>query len=142
MDTIKEDGREGTVTESYLVDALSYAEAESRITEELGDINREAGRTTSLTIKDISPYRLSEIALDDDFDRYYRVKVQIATLDERSGCVKKTSMWMLAGASTPAKAIEVIKESMKGSLCDYEILSVSETNIVDVYLHREKETTV
>jgi hypothetical protein len=138
-DTIKENGLEGKVSESYLVDALSFAEVEERIMVELGDIETKGGRTTALTIKGVNPYPLSEMFLGDDFDRYYCVKVRFTALDEKSGREKKTSVRMLAGATSVEQAIEATRQGMKGTLADYEIISVAETQIVDIYPYKEKE---
>jgi hypothetical protein len=125
------------VSQAYLVDALSYAEAENRILEEMSFFVED-----NLKIINISPYRLQEMFLSDDFDRYYRVKVKFITLNEISGREKETPANMLVGAKTAEEAVKTVKDGMKGSLCDYEIASVTETNIVDVYPYKEKEDAV
>ena len=125
---IMENGAPKKVTEPYLVDALSFTEAEARILEEMKPFI-----SGEMTIADIKRARLAELFFNENGDRYYKAKVQFITLDEKSGAEKKTSMQMLAQASDIKGAIAVIEEGMKGTMADYVIASVSETMIMDVF---------
>ncbi|MDR2086799.1 MAG: DUF4494 domain-containing protein [Dysgonamonadaceae bacterium] len=116
------------VTEPYLVDALSFTEAEARIIEEI-----KPYISGEFTIADIKRARISELFFNELGDRYYRIKVYFITLDEKSGAEKKTAVQMLAQASTLKEAIAVLEEGMKGSMADYTIASVVETLIMDVF---------
>ena len=123
-----EEGIQKKVTEPYLVDALSFTEAEARIIEEMRPyISGE------FTVRDIKRARYSETFLNNKGDRYYRVKVNLITLDEKSGTEKKTPIQMLAQASTIHEAIKVIDEGMKGSMADYVIAAVTETALMNVF---------
>lgn len=125
---VQENGMQAKVTEPYLVDALSFTEAEARIIEEIRPyISGE------FTVSGIRRARLSELFFYENGDRFYRIKVAFITLDEKSGAEKRTNAAMLAQASTLKEAITVLEEGMKGTMADYVILSVSETAIVDVY---------
>lgn len=123
-----ENGMQKKVTEPYLVDALSFTEAESRIIEEIRPYI-----TGEFTIADIKRARFSEIFFNEHGDRYYRIKVYFITLDEKSGAEKKTAVQMLAQASDLKTAIAVLEEGMKGTMADYTIASVTETALVDVF---------
>lgn len=127
-DKMMENGMQKKVTEPYLVDALSFTEAEARIIEEIRPFI-----TGEFVVTDIKRARLSELFFNENGDRFYRIKVQFITLDEKSGAEKKTSAQMLAQASTLKEAIAVLEEGMKGTLADYTIASVSETMIMDVF---------
>ena len=116
------------VTEPYLVDALSFTEAEARIIEEIRPFI-----TGEFTVTDIKRARLSELFFNENGDRFYKIKVYFITLDEKSGAEKKTAAQMLAQASTLKEAIEVLDEGMKGTLADYTIASVAETQLMDVF---------
>lgn len=116
------------VTEPYLVDALSFTEAEARIIEEIRPFI-----SGEFTVADIKRARLSELFFDETGDRFYRVKVNFITLDEKSGAEKKTASQMLVQASTLQEAIANLEKGMKGTLADYTIASVSETAIMDVF---------
>ena len=123
-----ENGMQKKVTEPYLVDALSFTEAEARIIEEIRPFI-----TGEFTVTDIKRARLSELLFNEQGDRFYKIKVYFITLDEKSGAEKKTAAQMLAQASTLKEAIAVLEEGMKGTLADYVIASVAETQLMDVF---------
>jgi hypothetical protein len=125
---IAEDGIQKKVTEPYLVDALSFTEAEARIIEEMRPYI-----SGDFTVMDIKRARYTETFLNDNGDRFYRVKINLITLDEKNGTEKKTPVQMLAQASTIHDAIGVIDTGMKGTMADYMIASVTETALVDVF---------
>lgn len=133
-DKTMENGTQKKVTEPYLVDALSFTEAESRIIEEIRPyISGE------FTISDIKRARISEMFLNENGDRYFKAKVYFVTLDEKSGSEKKTAVQMLAQASSLKEALEVVEKGMSGTLADYEIASLTETAIMDIFPYdREK----
>lgn len=123
-----ENGMQKKVTEPYLVDALSFTEAEARIIEELKPFI-----TGEFVIADIKRAKLSELFFFDGGDRFFRAKVQFITLDEKSGAEKKTSVNMLAQASDIDEALRVVKKGMEGTMADYAIASLVETTIMDVF---------
>ena len=123
-----ENGVQKKVTEPYLVDSLSFTEAEGRITEEM-----KPYITGDFTVTDIKRARLSEIFFNEGGDRFYKVKVYFITLDEKSGAEKKTAVQMLSQASDLKEAIAVLEEGMKGTMADYTIGSIAETMIMDVF---------
>ena len=114
---VMENGMNKKVTEPYLVDALSFTEAEARIIEE------------------ITPYISSELfpSEEDAADRWFKCKLFFITLDEKSGAEKKTSTTVLVQASDLRDAVKKLDEGMKGTMADYVIASVAETAIMDVY---------
>jgi hypothetical protein len=123
-----ENGMQKKVSEPYLVDALSFTEAEARIIEEIRPYI-----TGEFTIADIKRARFSEIFFDEKGDRFYRIKIFFITLDEKSGAEKKTAVQMLAQASSLKEAIAALEEGMKGTMADYTIASVAETALMDVF---------
>jgi len=123
-----ENGVQKKVTEPYLVDALSFTEAEARIIEEM-----KPYISGEFMVADIKRARLAELFFNESGDRYYKFKVFYVTLDEESGTEKKTALQMLAQASDIKEAIAVLENGMKGSSADYVIASVSETMIMDVF---------
>ena len=124
------------VTEPYLVDALSFTEAEARIIEEITPyISGE------FTISDIKRANYSELfpCEEDAADRWFKCKLFFITLDEKSGAEKKTSTTVLVQASDLRDAVKKLDEGMKGTMADYVIASVSETAIMDVYPYEPVE---
>lgn len=125
---VLENGMQKKVTEPYLVDALSFTEAEARIIEEIRPFI-----SGEFTVTGIKRARLSELFFNESGDRFYRIKVYFITLDEKSGAEKKTAAQMLAQASTLKEAIAILEDGMKGTMADYVIASVTETPLMDVY---------
>ena len=128
FEKVLENGMQKKVTEPYLVDALSFTEAEARIIEEIRPFI-----SGEFTVTDIKRARLSELFFDENGDRFYKIKVYFITLDEKSGAEKKTAAQMLAQACTLKEAIAVLEEGMKGTMADYTIASVTETMLMDVF---------
>ena len=133
---LQENGAVKKVNEPYLVDALTFTEAESRIIEELtpcisGDFSISAVKKT----------RVAEIFFDETGDHYYMTKVNFVSLDEKSGSEKKVANFILVQASDFEDALKNFKKGMEGTMADYEIVSISETMIMDVFpLVLNKET--
>jgi len=125
-----ENGMNKKVTEPYLVDALSFTEAEARIIEEMTPyISGE------FTVSDIKRVKYSELffAEDASADRWFKCKLTFITLDEKNGTEKKTSTNVLVQAADLRDAVKKLDEGMKGSMADYIISSMAETAIMDVY---------
>ena len=136
FDKTLEDGSQKKVTEYYLVDALSFTEAEARITDEMQPLISGEFKVESLKRE-----KLSETFFGTG-DKYYKVKVSYITLDERTGREKKTPAYMLVQASTIDEAKSRFAEGMKGTLADYVVESITETKVVDVFPYEAgKEAT-
>ena len=128
FDKMMDDGIQKTVTEAYLVDALSFTEAEARITEEMqpyisGDFSVSAVRHVNL----------SDIFYNEGGDRWYRVKTNFITIDEKTAVEKRTASFQMVQACDFSQALSVFMDGMKGTLADFEIASITETMIMDVY---------
>lgn len=133
FDKTMENGLLKKVTETYLVEALSYTEAERRIIEEMKPYI--AGE---FEVTDIKRARLSEIfeSTDANADRFYKVKIAFITLDERSGEEKATAQNVLIQSTDFRTACKDLDKGMEGTLGDWIILSVSETRIMDIFHYK------
>lgn len=127
-DRMQENGSIKKVNEPYLVDALTFTEAEARIIEEITPFI-----SGEFSVSAVKKTKISEIFFDETADRYYMVKVNFITLDEKSGVEKKSASFILVQASDFAGALERFCEGMKGTMADYEIASIAETMLMDVY---------
>ena len=125
-----ENGLTKKVSEPYLVDAISFTEAEKRIIEEIRPF-----MTGEFVISDIKRANYSEVFFCDaeSADRWFKCKLSFITLDEKSGAEKKTNSYALVQAGDLREAIKYLDEQMKGTIMDYQIASVAETMIMDVY---------
>lgn len=131
-----EDGREKKVTEQYVVEALSFTEAESRIIEEMtpyisGDFDIVSER--------IAPY--NEIFLSDNStdDKWFISKVSFITIDERAAKENKQTFRYIVQAETSEKAMDYTKEMLSHGMSDYSIDSVQDTPTLDVFLYGSAE---
>ena len=123
-----EEGKIAKVSETYLVDALSFTEAESRIIEEMRPfISGEFTVTASGRAK------INEMFFNENGDKWYRAKVMFICLDEDKGVERKTAVTMLVQANDTKEANAGVVEGMKGSMADYEIAAITETLIMDVF---------
>lgn len=127
---VMEDDKSKKVTEPYLVDALSFTEAEARIIEEMKPFI--TGEFTVIAIKRAN-YSELFTCNDENSDKWFKVKINFITLDEKSGKEKKTSVYVLTQAESVDDAKDKTDLGMKGTMSDYEIESISETKIIDVY---------
>lgn len=127
-DKLQENGAVKKVNEPYLVDALTFTEAENRIIEEL-----KPCISGDFTISAVKKTKIAEIFFDETGDRYYQAKVNFISLDEKSGMEKKVANFILVQASDFEGAFRNFKKSMEGTISDYELVSLSETMIMDVY---------
>lgn len=133
---VAENGMNKKVTEPYLVDALSFTEAEARLIEELTPFI-----SGEFTVSDITRANYSELVSSDEesADRWFKCKLFFITLDEKSGCEKRTSTNILVQAADLRDAVKKLDEYMSSSLADYLIGSVVETAIMDVYPYATTE---
>lgn len=127
-DKVMENGMVKKVTEPYLIDALSFTEAEARIIKEMtpfisGDFSVSAVKRT----------KISEIFRDDTADKWYLAKVAFITIDEKTGAEKKSVTQMLVAGSDFKNAFDNFMDGMKGTLGDFELVSLNETPLMDVY---------
>ena len=76
--------------------------------------------------------KISEIFFNEG-DKYHLVKVAFITLDEKTGAEKRTFTYILVQANDFDSALANFKEGMKGTMADWEIASVAETQIMDVF---------
>lgn len=129
---VQEDGLQKKVTEGYVVDALSFTEAEERIIEEMASyISGE------FKVADIKQASYKEVFFSDDemADKWYKAKLAFITIDEKTEKEKRSTVTYLVQASTFNGAVKNIEQVMGGTMIDYVIANISETKIMDVYEH-------
>ena len=130
-----EDGCLKKVTETYVIDALSFGEAEKRILEEM--TSYVSGEVEVCALK-IAPYKEIFFADNNMDDKWYVAKLAFITIDEKTDKEKKTRVCYLVNAGNFYAAIKNIGEVMAGTMIDYDPLNVSETQILDVFEYKPK----
>lgn len=134
-DKTMEDGKIKRVNEAYMVDALSFTEAERRFLEEITPFM--AGE---FEVSDIKKAKIAELAESNDAnaDRWFKCKVAFITMDEKTGAEKRTCQAILIQATDLRDAVKGLDKLMSGTLGDYVIVSVAETAIMDVFKYQQK----
>ncbi|MBQ0030251.1 MAG: DUF4494 domain-containing protein [Bacteroidales bacterium] len=126
--TMLDTGALKSVTEPYLVDALSFTEAEARIIKEM-----EPFTSGELTVTAVRKVRYEEVIYHEGGDRWYKVKVNMITIDEKTGAEKRTASFSLVQASEFKMALEYFLDAMKSVLFDFEVVNITEMPYIDVY---------
>jgi len=121
-------GSQKVTTEPYLVDAISYTEAESRINEEMGAYVSEEFKITNIKVANYA-----EIHPFENADRWFKSKVSLVAFDEESGKERKTNMYLLVQANDVKEAYDNTVTVMKNTMGDYTIPAISESPIMDVF---------
>lgn len=128
FDKTMENGAIKRVTEPYLVDALSFTEAEARIIEEVTPFI-----SGEFTVSAVKKSKVSEIFWDESGDRWYQVKAAFITINEKNGAEKRSKTVFLVQASDFKGAYDNFMQCMKGTMADFEIIGITETAIMDVF---------
>ena len=126
-----ENGLNKKVTETYVVDALSFTEAEGRIVEEMRPyIGKSEMEVTAIKI---ASYKEAFFSDADNDDKFYKIRCNFITLDEKSGKEKKIAVDYLVQAASVELARKNLEEVMSETMIDYTIVSVIETSIIDLF---------
>lgn len=128
------DGTLKRVTEPYLVNSLSFTEAEARIYREVGEYVRGEFLVTSIVKTDYA-----DIFEYDDTDTYFKAKVVYVSEDADSGSTKSVNNTYLVAANTVKEAYERIEEGLRGLMTSYEIPSVAVTPLIAVFPYEPTE---
>ncbi|MDY5108248.1 MAG: DUF4494 domain-containing protein [Sodaliphilus sp.] len=126
--TMLDTGAVKSVTEPYLVDALSFTEAEARITKEM-----EPFVSGELTVTAVRKVRFEDVLYHEGGDRWYKVKINMITIDEKTGAEKRSASFSLVQASEFKLALDYFLEAMKSVLFDFEIVNITEMAYIDVF---------
>ena len=133
-----EDGTPKKVTETYVVDALSFSEAESRIMEEM---SRWVSGELEIADLKIAQYKEIFFADSDMADKWYKAKLAFITIDEKTDKEKKTTVYYLVNAGNINSALKNVDEIMSGTMVDYQTCNLSETQIIDVFEYKKNTET-
>ncbi len=123
-----ETGEQKVTTDTYLLDAISYTEAEARINEEMTAYTSEEFKITNIKVAN-----LSEVHPFEKADRWFKSKVSLIALDEESGKERKTNIYLLIQANDIKEAFDNTNEAMKDTMGDYTIPAISESPILEVF---------
>ena len=129
---IDDDGRERKVSEVYLVDAVTFTDAETRIIEQMGTMVRG-----EFIVDNIKKSNIVEIYPHDDGEWWYKARIGIVTIDEKAGKEKKINNYFLVAADDIKQALQRLEEGLSYILVPYQTTSLAICNIIDVFPYFE-----
>ncbi|MCW2118035.1 DUF4494 domain-containing protein [Flavobacterium sp. 7A] len=123
-----ENGGQKVTSEPYLVDALSYTEAERRINEEMAAYVSEEFKITNIKVANYA-----EIHPFENSDRWFKSKIAMIAFDEESGKERKTNMYFLVQANDVREAYDNTMHTMQNTMGEFAITAINESPIMDVF---------
>jgi len=128
-------GKGKKVTETYLVDALSFSEAEERISKEVAPY-----MSGEFSVSGIKKAGINEIFPSDEGDRWYKCKVNFISIDEVKATEKKITSNILVLGSTIKEAWGHLESALKDTMSDYVVPTITETTIMDIFPYSVDES--
>lgn len=125
---VDQDGRERKVSEVYLIEAVSFTDAEARTVEQMNQIIRG-----EFHIDNIRKSNIIEIFPADDGEYWFKAKIALVTIDEKAGKEKKINNYFLVAADDLKQALHRLEEGLSYILVPYQLSALSISTIVDVF---------
>lgn len=125
---VDDKGKGKAITETYLVDALTFAEAEERIGKEVAPF-----MMGDFSIMGLKKAGVNEIFPSETGDRWYKCKVYFISIDEVKATEKKVASTILVLATNIKEAYENLEKALSDTMSDYEVSAISETPILDIF---------
>ena len=129
---IDDDGRERKVSEVYLVDAVTFTDAETRIIQQMGTMVRG-----EFIVDNIKKSNIVEIYPHENGEWWYKARIGIVTIDEKAGKEKKINNYFLVAADDIKQALQRLEEGLSYILVPYQTTSLAICNIIDVFPYFE-----
>jgi hypothetical protein len=129
---VDDDGREKKVSEVYLLDAVTFTDAETRIIKQLETMVRG-----EFIVDNIKKSNIVEIFPNETGEWWYKAKIGIVTIDEEKGKEKKINNYFLIAADDIKEALQRLEEGLSYILVPYQTTSLAICNIVDVFPYFE-----
>ena len=127
-DKVQENGAIRRITEAYLVEADNFTEAEDSITKAM-----QPYISGDFTVSAVRRRNYDNVLAGTEGDYYYRVKLVIVTIDEKTAAEKKNNMFLLIQADDLPTALAEVNDYMRGSVEDWGFHTITETPIIDVF---------
>lgn len=135
---VTESGKEQMVTENFLFDAVSFTDAETRIIRQLQQIVKGG----EFTVLDIKKSRIAEVFPFDDGEWWFKVTINLVTIDEEAGREKKLRTYYLIMADDIKQALQRLDESLSYLVIPYVVTSIAVSTIVDVFPYDASESMI
>jgi len=123
-----------TVTESFVVEAMSFTEAEATITQQMIPY---VGEGNEFTITALNKRSYEDVLPDNIGGFWYHIKVGYENLDEKSGEIKYNFELYLIQALDFKEVVKKTFDYLKDSVTDFKVDAIKETKILDTYLYQK-----
>jgi hypothetical protein len=134
---VTESGREQTVTENFLLDAVSFTDAETRITRQMREMVKG-----EFSVTDIRKSRIAEVFPYENGEWWFKATINLVTVDEEAGKEKKLRTQYLIMADDIKEALKRLDESLSFMVIPYVVSSLAVSSIVDVFPYHPSESLI
>ena len=135
---VTESGKEQMVTENFLLDAVSFTDAETRMIRQM----QQMVTGGEFTVVDIKKSKIAEVFPYDNGEWWYRVTINLVTIDEEAGREKKLRTYYLIMADDIKQALQRLDESLSYLVIPYVVTSVAVSTIIDVFPYDASESMI
>lgn len=125
---VDDKGKGKKVSETYLVDALTFSEAETRICKQVAPF-----MSGEFSIAGMKKAGINEIFPSDEGDRWYKCKMSFVSIDEVDAKERRVASTVLVLGSNIKEAWDNLEKAMSQTMADYEVSSITETQIMDIF---------
>ena len=120
-------GKEKQVSETYLLDAETFGDAEQKTFAEMEKI------TKSTVIATIKKSDITETIGDLDSTKFYKATVKMTTIDEPTGKASNTNTFLLIGCNNLKAAVIDVEDWCEQSITDTYITKIGVSQICGIW---------
>lgn len=125
---IDQGGFERKQTDTFLLDAVSYTDAETRLYKIMKEITNG-----DFKIMNIKQSNITEVICQIDGEWWYKAKISLVTIDEEAGKEKKINEYILVAANNLEDAQKQLKDGLSYMLVPYVPVSIAISPICNVF---------
>ena len=125
---IDQGGFERKVNDNYLLDAISFTDAEARIFHQMNQITNG-----EFQVMNIKKSNITEVIPSETGEWWYKAKISLITIDEEGGKEKKVNNYILVMADDINHALKRLEEGLSYMLVPYVATSVQLSTIAEVF---------
>lgn len=134
---VTESGKEQAINENFLLDAVSFTDAETRITRQMQEMVRG-----EFTVTDIKKSRIAEVFPYENGEWWFKATINLVTVDEEAGKEKKLRTQYLIMADDIKEALTRLDESLSFMVIPYVVSSLAVSTIVDVFPYSPSDSLI
>ena len=135
---VSQTGKEQMVTESFLLDAVSYTDAETRIIRKM----QEMVRGGEFQIVDIKKSKIAEVFPFENGEWWFKATINLVTVDEDAGKEKKMRTYYMIMGDDLKEALLRLEESLEFLVIPYVVSALTVSTIVDVFPYEASESGI